>query len=144
MKKNSKGNILHQHGLRNAQFLLLLCHIAHVHEHVLEEQSIHLVVHVVRVRVRPDDQRAVLGRGRAGPEPVRVPRGDLVRARLRRVLGRVDRVDGAVRRGGADFAAHHVEGFELLEVQVQRRGLEYQREGDCVSVVFVLTREQHL
>ena len=83
-------NVLHQHYLGDGNALLLLCNVADVHEEILEEQSIHLLVHVARVGMCPNqDHRIFFGRG-TRPEGVRRPRSDFMGTRLVGVLGSVD------------------------------------------------------
>ncbi len=122
-KRNTARNVLSKHDLQNTQLLLPFRHVTDIHQQILEEQPVHLLVHVVRVRMRPDQDRDVLARVRVGPEIVRHPWDNLMWLGLARGAGCVDCVDGRVCRRRAHGAAEHVESLGLLEVDVQWRGL---------------------
>jgi hypothetical protein len=116
VKLGVEDHLLHKHDLQQTQARLLLRHLGDIPQETGEEQPIHLVVHIVRIRVGPDEHGGVLlGVGR-GPEPMRHPWRNVVRSGFGCVLGRMDGVDLGIQGCGANFTGEDEEGLGLLEV----------------------------
>lgn len=110
-------NSLQQHDLERIQPPLPLGNVADQPQQVLEKQPVHRLRYVLRVR--PHQDRRVLLRVRAWPEVVRRPGCYL----MWRVGGCPDPVHGIVGLRCAYFAAEHLEGLRLVEVDVEGWGL---------------------
>lgn len=94
-------------------------HVADVHQQVCEEDSVHHLIDVVRVR--PDQQDSIFGAIWHGVKAMRYPWLDLMRP----VLSGIDLRGYRPSLDGGYLALEDLESLRLIEMEVKRRCLNF-------------------
>lgn len=94
-------------------------HIADVHQQIREEDSVHHLIDVVRVR--PDQHDGIFGAIWHGVKAMRYPWLDLMRP----VLSGIDRRGYRPSLDGGYLALEDLESLRLIEMEVERRCLNF-------------------
>lgn len=61
-RSQEEKDLLDQYGLQGIQFCFTLTNIADIHQYGRKENPVHLILHIGRIRVRPDQDGGILGR----------------------------------------------------------------------------------
>ena len=112
-------NSLCQHDLERVQRDLLLMHVTNVHQQVGEEDSVHHLIDIVRVR--PDQQDGIFRALWHGVKAMRYPWLDLMRS----IFSGIDRRGCRPPFNGGYLALEDLESLRLIEMEVEGRCLNF-------------------
>lgn len=123
--ENDKGqHLLHQHYLAQTHLLLALGNVTDIHQDILEKQSIHLAVHVVRIGMCPYQHRGIFLGLCAGPEAMWCVWPNHMWIRWACRLRCMDCLGHRISSSRADLPAQHTEAFGLLKMEMKWWTLE--------------------
>jgi hypothetical protein len=109
-------NSLHQHDLKDTEWFLLLCYITDILQQILEKQSVHPLVHVIWVRMSPDQKCRVFCCARIRPEGMWRHGGDLVWVGFIGSFRGMDGVDEIISCRRSHLATENSDGLGLDEM----------------------------